>query len=143
MPVPSPAPWRAPGTIGSSNAGSAMESTVSTDHLRTALRILVRPAMIANAEKLNGRNVAAEISDEARHDAMDCNMWLYSPVARTSGLLIFGILPTGEISWTARVHLHAKQVSSRGGELSRPDAAAEIFRITSEFVKAFLTAAHL
>lgn len=132
-----------PGAIGSSNARFAMESTVSTDHLRTALRILVRPAMIANAEKLHGKKVAVEISDDAGYEAMDCNMWLYSATARTSGLLVFGILSTGEITWTARVHFQGRQVSSRGGELARPDAAAEIFRITSEFVEAFVTAADL
>jgi len=128
---------------GSSNHSFSKEWSAPADHLTRALRILVRPAMIANAESLYARKVAVEISDDTQCNSNDCNMWLYSPTAMASGLLVFGILPTGEITWTARVHLRGKPASSRAGELSGPDAAGEIFTICRDFVKAFTAAVRI
>ena len=116
-----------------------MESMAPAPPLTTALRILVRPAMIASAEKLYRRNITVEISSDAQSERGECSMWLNFRPARVSGLLIFGIVGTGEITWSARVHAKGEQVSSRAGELSRPDAAAEIFSIAKDFVKAFVT----
>ena len=117
---------------------TVLYGSVPADDLTRMLPIMVRPAMIANAESLYDRNVAVEISDDAQCNSNDCNMWLYSPTAMASALQIFGMLPTGEITWTARVHLRGKPVRSRAGELSRPGAAGEIFSITWDFVKTFV-----
>jgi hypothetical protein len=98
--------------------------------------------MIASSERLFGKPVAVEISTDEHSESGDCTMWLSYEPKRASALLVFGITPNGDsITWTARVHVNGQPVTARAGEITRPDAAAEIFAIAREFVRAFARAA--